>query len=142
MNSLIKPMNTGHLAAVGALADQLGYEVSLPDLQARFEELSGIPEHGFFVIEDQGVKGWIHLQIISILLKEKRVEIKALVVDESERSKGYGKALVNHAREWAKTNRLSTIYLTSNIMRNRAHAFYEREGFKNLKTSHFFELKI
>jgi GNAT superfamily N-acetyltransferase len=135
-------MNTGHLAAVGALADQLGYQVSLSELQARFEELSGNPENAFFILEENGIKGWIHLQIVSTLLKEKRVEIKALVVDESERSKGYGKTFLELAREWAKTNRVSTIYLSSNIMRDRAHLFYLREGFKQLKTSHFFELKI
>lgn len=142
MSTNIKPMNTGHLADVGALADQLGYQVSLSDLRSRFEEMSGNAENAFFVLEENGVKGWMHLMIVSTLLKEKRVEIKALVVDESVRSKGYGKAFINHAREWAKTNRLSTIYLSSNIMRERAHAFYLREGFKNLKTGHFFELKI
>jgi GNAT superfamily N-acetyltransferase len=50
--------------------------------------------------------------------------------------------LLNAVREWAKTNLVSTIYLSCNIIRDRAHAFYLREGFIEVKTSHFFEIEI
>jgi GNAT superfamily N-acetyltransferase len=142
MNPQVFSMNRKHLAGVGALSNQLGYPVNLSALEARLEELSSLPHHGLFVIEDDGVKAWIHLEIVYDLIEEKKVEIKALVVDENERSKGHGHALILTAREWAKTYLLSTIYLSCNIIRDRAHAFYLREGFIKTKTSHFFELKI
>lgn len=140
--TIVLPMSSGHLKMVGALSDQLGYSVALPELCERFKELSRLSHHALFVVVDEEVRGWMHLELVSDLIEEKKVEIKALVVDEKERGKGFGRLLINSAREWAKTYRVSTIYLSCNIIRDRAHAFYLREGFRKVKTSHFFELNI
>lgn len=142
MNSVVRPMNRNDLSHVGAMSDQLGYPVEMSDLIARFEGLSNLAHHALMVCEENSVKGWIHLELVSDLIEEKKVEIKALVVDQNERSKGTGSLLVKAALEWAKTYGVTTIYLSCNIIRDRAHAFYEREGFTRVKTSHFFELKI
>lgn len=135
-------MNRNDLSTVGALSDQLGYPVELNDLIARFETLIKLPNHALIVCGGKTVTGWIHLEAVNDLIEETKVEIKALVVDQNERSKGTGSLLVDAAREWAKTYGSNTIYLSCNIIRDRAHAFYEREGFSKVKTSHFFELKI
>jgi len=142
MNSVLRPMNRNDLELVGALSNQLGYPVKMSELITRFEELSALSHHALMVCGENAVKGWIHLELVSDLIEEKKVEIKALVVDESERSKGTGSLLVKAASEWAKTYGVTTIYLSCNIIRDRAHAFYEREGFSKVKTSHFLELKI
>jgi GNAT superfamily N-acetyltransferase len=130
------------LVAVGALSEQLGYPVEMQQLMARFEHISSLGHHALLVTGDHEVSGWIHLEAVSDLIEETKVEIKALVVDENMRSKGVGTVLVQAAKEWAKTYGSNTIYLSCNIIRDRAHAFYEREGFTKVKTSHFFELKI
>lgn len=135
-------MNRNDLDSVGAMSDQLGYPVEMNELIARFDELSSLSHHALMVCEEKSVKGWIHLELVSDLIEEKKIEIKALVVDQNERSKGTGSLLVKAASEWAKTYGVTTIYLSCNIIRDRAHAFYEREGFLKVKTSHFFELKI
>jgi GNAT superfamily N-acetyltransferase len=135
-------MNRNDLESVGAMSDQLGYPVDTNELNTRFEELMKLSHHALMVCEENSVKGWIHLEVVSDLIEERKVEIKALVVDQNERSKGTGSLLVKAASEWAKTYGVSTIYLSCNIIRDRAHAFYEREGFTRDKTSHFFELKI
>lgn len=135
-------MNRNDLSAVGALSDQLGYPVELSDLIARFEIINQLTNHALFVYEGKSITGWIHLEAVNDLIEETKVEIKALVVNQSERSKGVGSLLVKTAKEWAKTYGSNTIYLSCNIIRDRAHAFYEREGFSKVKTSHFFEMKI
>lgn len=135
-------MNRNDLSIVGALSDQLGYPVEMSDLKARFEKISTLPNHALIVCEGSSVTGWIHLEAVNDLIKSQKIEIKALVVDENQRGKGDGSLLVNAAVQWAKTFGSNTIYLSCNIMRDRAHAFYEREGFVKVKTSHFFELKI
>lgn len=135
-------MNRNDLKSVGAMSDQLGYPVKTSDLLARFEELTELSHNALMVCEENSVKGWVHLELVSDLIEEKKVEIKALVVEQNERSKGTGSLLVKAASEWAKTYGVTTIYLSCNIIRDRAHAFYEREGFTRVKTSHFFELKI
>lgn len=142
MTIRIVPMDHSHLEAVGPLTKQLGYAVTDAELLERFQELSASSLHQLLVLEENGVKGWMHLELVSNLIRGKQVEIKALVVEETERSKGYGHALVEAARNWAKTNQVRTIYLSCNIIRDKAHAFYLREGFNKIKTSHLFELKI
>ena len=142
MNSLVRRMNRNDLVLVGAISDQLGYAVESQVLSERFEGLLPLKSHALFVSEDDGIKGWIHLEVVFDLIEETKVEVKALVIDENARSKGHGSELLKTAREWAKTYGVSTIYLSCNILRERAHAFYLREGFTKVKTSHFFEAKI
>jgi GNAT superfamily N-acetyltransferase len=60
-------------------------------------------------------------------------------VDERNRGAGVGRALVSAAEEWAKESGLATIRVRSRIERDRAHKFYERDGYTRLKTQYVFE---
>lgn len=132
-----------HLPEVAKLAEQLGYPVLSQDLHLRWRKLSLNNRHGLFVYEEnKNILGWIHLECVEDLIEEEKVEIKALVVNENSRGQGIGKALIETAEKWAKTYQLHTIYLNCNILRNRTHDFYQREGFLNYKSSHFFEKKV
>ena len=137
------PMKEHHLVAVARLSDQLGYPVQLEELCARFRNLSGNTRHGLFVCEEnENILGWIHLECVEDLIEENKTEIKAIIVDENSRGNGIGKALLETAEKWAKTYQIHTIYLSCNIIRERTHQFYLRQGFENFKTSLFFEKKI
>ena len=128
---------------VAFLSDQLGYTVTENDIIHRFRKLISSNRHGLFVYEEnKNILGWIHLECVEDLIEEDKAEIKALIVSENSRGKGIGKALIKSAEKWAKTNHLHTIYLNCNILRERTHSFYEREGFSNYKNSRFFEKKI
>ena len=140
MNSIVKPMELKDLSSVTRLCAELGYPNSPDEIKARFLELQTLPNHCLLVVGD-GL-GWIHLEIVFDLIETKKIEIKALVIDEKFRGQRLGQKLLQASREWAEKNGLDTIYLSCNIMRDRAHAFYLREGFIKNKTSHFFELKF
>jgi GNAT superfamily N-acetyltransferase len=51
-----------------------------------------------------------------------------LVTDEKARSSGVGKALLDHLIALARTAGCKTFTLDSGLQRQRAHAFYLREG--------------
>lgn len=142
MNSIVKPMELKDLESVEHLCQELGYPTSKALIRERFELLGKQPRHGLFVVHDSKVEGFIHLEVVLDLIEEQKVEIKALVVNENQRGKGLGKLLIEKSREWAKSHGVSIIYLSCNILRDKAHAFYLREGFKKTKNSHFFELEI
>jgi ribosomal protein S18 acetylase RimI-like enzyme len=55
--------------------------------------------------------------------------IENVVVDEKQRSKGIGEALITHAIEEARKAGCYKVSLTSNKRRTEAHRFYERLGF-------------
>jgi GNAT superfamily N-acetyltransferase len=136
-------MSELHLDKVATLSDQLGYPVSRSDLLKRFTKISSEKRHKLFVYEENTkVLGWIHLECVEDLIEEDKVEIKALIVDENSRGKGVGRALIEAAEKWGKTYHLHTIYLNCNILRERTHQFYERQGFRKYKTSLFFEKTV
>lgn len=139
----ISRMEEHHLSEVAKLSDQLGYPVELSELRDRFLKLSPKKRHAFFVCEEnKNILGWIHLECVEDLIEEDKAEIKAFVVEENSRGNGIGKALIEIAEKWAKTYQLHTIFLNCNILRERTHKFYQREGFEKYKSSLFFEKKI
>lgn len=60
--------------------------------------------------------------------------LEDIIVDESQRGKGYGKILVENLINHAKEQGVSQIDLTSNPKRVAAHKLYESLGFKKRDT--------
>jgi len=87
---------------------------------------------------DGRVVGWIHVCVSYWIESNPRAEIGGLVVDEARRGSGVGKLLMQHAEDWARSKRLEAVYLRSNVIRKDAHRFYERLGYKNIKTQYAF----
>lgn len=61
--------------------------------------------------------------------------IQALVVDSEVRSSGAGEALMHEAEAWAISRGLPSASLYCRADRKRAHAFYERIGYRVKATS-------
>ena len=57
-------------------------------------------------------------------------EVQEMFVKEEYRSKEIGKTLVNALVGFAKSKSASQIEVTSNNVRENAHRFYQKEGFK------------
>ena len=142
MKSSIRPLASSDLESVLVLSKELGYPSEIEELKERFNILTKKDHHAIFIYDEGSVIGFIHLECVDDLIEERKLEIKALVVNENARGKGIGKALVEEAKKWAKKRELHTIYLNCNILRDRTHAFYLREGFTKVKTSHFFEIEV
>lgn len=83
--------------------------------------------------DDVGVIGWIHVAEKHALELDPFAEILALVVDEQARSRGVGATLVARAETWAAERALGLIRVRANVVRERAHRFYVRLGYSELK---------
>jgi (aminoalkyl)phosphonate N-acetyltransferase len=126
-------------AAAAALTTELGYPVDSSTMQARIERISAMADHGLFVAcRVDRVVGWIHVLTAHHLQSEARAEIGGLVVTADARSGGIGAMLVARAEQWARDSGLDGIVVRSQIMREAAHRFYLREGYKRTKTSAVF----
>ena len=68
----------------------------------------------------------------------KHIYIDDLVTDETSRSSGAGKCLIDWFRSYARENGCEQIHLDSGVQRFAAHRFYLREGFDI--TSHHFAM--
>jgi GNAT superfamily N-acetyltransferase len=57
-----------------------------------------------------------------------RAWVEDLAVHPEERSKGFGRALLDAAKTWARKRGATHLELDSALARTDAHRFYEREG--------------
>jgi len=128
------------IAALAPLADELGYPSTPEQVRQRFANISAASDQAAFVavINGGAVIGWIHVSEARSLETEPRAEITGLVVNSKFRSAGAGRLLVERGEEWARQRGLAVIGVRSNIIRERAHIFYERLGYTVTKTQRVF----
>ena len=91
---------------------------------------------------DGNVVGWVHASVRCLVESDPEAEIGGLVVDERCRSRGVGAALVRRAEQWVRSKGLTEIVVHTNVVRTRAHGFYERCGYQLLKQSMVYTKEI
>jgi GNAT superfamily N-acetyltransferase len=126
------------------LCEQLGYPSKPEDVARRLAGIESLPEHAVFVAEAAGgaLAGFVSVFVMRTLESNPFAEIGALVVDETRRSRGVGEQLVEQAEKWARENGCALVRLRSNVIRDRAHKFYERMGFQHYKTQKAFRKSL
>jgi len=144
MEIRIRPATREDCAALAMLADQLGYESSAEQIARRLEGLLRSDENQVFLAEasDENAAGWIGVFVHRSLSSDPRAEISSLIVDEKQRSRGIGAALVKRAEEWAIEKGCRIMGVHTNVTRERAHAFYERNGYTMAKTQKCFRKEL
>jgi len=127
-------------ARIAELAGQLGYPSSTADdIASRLKGMKHSNEHVVFVARLGGdIAGWLGAYVCRTVEADARAEISGLVVDERCRSRQIGLHLLERAERWAREKGCHTIGLRSNVIRDRAHSFYERHGYKHTKTQKSF----
>jgi GNAT superfamily N-acetyltransferase len=126
-------------ARIAELAGQLGYPSSADEIAKRLDGMKGLQEHAVFVAQvGDEIAGWLGAYVCRTVEADARAEISGLIVDEKFRSQGMGPLLLGRAEEWAREKGCCTIGLRSNVIRDRAHTFYERHGYKHIKTQKAF----
>lgn len=127
-------------ARIAELSGQLGYPTTEKQMNARLRDALKDKDAACFVAElrDGGVIGWIHVSTMPLLEVERRAEVNGLVVDEKARSGGAGAVLLTAAEKWARGKRCRSMSVRSNVLRERAHGFYLRNGYEHYKTQKAF----
>jgi len=126
------------------LAGQLGYPSTSDDIARRLTGFISNGEQVVFVAQlaDGTIAGWIGAFVYRCVEADARVEISGLVVDERFRSQSVGQLLLDRAEAWAREKGFTATSLRSNVIRERAHAFYERQGYEHTKTQKSFRKKL
>ena len=132
-----RPEDAGSIAA---MSDQLGYPATADEVTRRLNEIEDSDRHALYVaaLPSGHVVGWVHLYVCNIMVDDRRAEIWGLVVDDAHRGKAIGRRLMSKAEEWARKKECGAVCLRSNIIRDRAHHFYEDLGYVKAKTQHVF----
>jgi GNAT superfamily N-acetyltransferase len=136
----IRPALPEDASELARLSTQLGYPMAPGVAAAQLAGLTGQGDHALLVAEAAaGLAGWIQVSVSRIFESPDSAEIAGLVVDESRRGEGVGPALLRAAEEWARARGCRAVRVRSNVVRERAHAFYEREGYGKVKVQQVFE---
>lgn len=98
------------------------------------------PDAAVLVAEDERglVVGCASIAKVVTLAGGERAEIQSFVVEKGQRRRGIGTQLLAQLEAWAAERACPLVRLLSNVERDRAHAFYERNGYARVKTEHVF----
>jgi GNAT superfamily N-acetyltransferase len=136
----IRRAKSGDAPQLAELSAQLGYPATTAQMRKRLLGIKPSSQHAVFVADSakHGVIGWIHVSRQPLLEAEIRAEVNGLVVAEGQRSQGAGAKLLAAAENWARKRGCKGMSVRSNVIRDRAHKFYERHGYEHYKTQKSF----
>ena len=118
--------------ALAPLLGELGYPAPVDALASRIRRMLGRDDQRVLVAERDGAAlGLLALHVFPVLAYDRDLAmIMALVVTESARGLGVGRALIDRAEAVGKSLGASRLMVTTHVRRADAHAFYERLGFE------------
>ena len=140
----IRRARAGDAPQLAQLSGQLGYPTTTAEIKKRLQRLKPASQNALFVAEypDAGVVGWAHVSITHLMEVGTRAELNGLIVAEGQRSFGAGARLLQAAEDWAGKRGCPSMSVRSNVIRGRAHKFYERQGYEHYKTQKAFRKEL
>lgn len=131
----VRNARPGDAPDLARLCTQLGYPSTADVMPSRLSKLTGDSGDNAraFVAESKGAAvGLLTIHLRHTLNHEAPIaQITLLVVDETVRARGVGRALVDAAERWARERNSRRINVTTQLSRDGAHAFYERVGYRH-----------
>jgi GNAT superfamily N-acetyltransferase len=125
---------------IAELSAELGYPATAAEVATRLRKLAFGSPNALLVADSPsvGIIGWTHVSITYLVEIGTRAELNALIVSESARNQGAGAALLAAAETWARRHGCPSMSVRSNVLRERAHSFYLRQGYEHYKTQKAF----
>ena len=135
----VRRPEAGDYEKMADLATQLHYPSTMKQIEMRLEAMANSSQYAVYVAELPGgqIAGWIGLYVFRSVEQDSCAGISGLVVDQESRSLGIGKTLLDAAVSWARSQGCDAISVHSNVIRERAHQFYVRNGYKHVKTQKY-----
>jgi N-acetylglutamate synthase-like GNAT family acetyltransferase len=133
MGVLVREARLGDAEAIAPLLAQLDYPASVQQVRARLARLGLTGNDTVLVAEQDGqVVGVASLHVSWMIHMDRPTgRLMTLVVDETTRGTGIGRALVDECCTRAEAIHCARLELTSRLAREEAHTFYERVGFEH-----------
>ena len=134
---VVREAGDDDLPAVLALYAQpeldAGAALSIEEAQEVFDRMRAYPDYRLYVAEVSGrVVGTYTLAVMQGLNHQGATSglVEAVAVDPVWQGRGIGAAMMMQAREHCRRRGCYKMALSSNLRRERAHAFYEGLGFE------------
>lgn len=126
----VRRANNEDAANIAVLLTQLGYPVDASEIPSRLDRMHKIGAAAWVALDEEQIVGLVTAHILAVINRTGDVaQLTTLVVDESVRGKGIGRALVDAVEEYARKAGCERLSVTTHLDREGAHAFYARMGF-------------
>jgi PhnO protein len=144
MTNSIRAAKHADAGALASLSWQLGYPADAHDIARRLDELATNHVGEVLVAEadDGAVVGWAEASLQRHLVHDARAELAGLIVADGARNRGVGTALLHAVEAWARERGLPEVIVRANVIRERAHRFYLREGYAEKKRQAVFSRRL
>jgi GNAT superfamily N-acetyltransferase len=128
----VRDADEADIPAIARLLGQLGYPADERAVSRRFARIAASPVDRLFVAELDGqVVGLAGIHVSPSLEHDgDAAKVSAIVVDESFRRQGVGRALLDAVEAEARTRGCVLVFLTTAERRAEAHEFYRRLGWE------------
>jgi GNAT superfamily N-acetyltransferase len=136
----IREMSLKELDVAYDIVKQLRKELSYDKFEDLIYEMRERPYVMLGIFEKEKLVCFAGVVVQTNLYHKRHLFVDELVTDEKERSRGYGEMMLEYLRDYAKMAMCERIVLSSGLVREDAHRFYEREGF--VKKSYVFVKEI
>ncbi|MBO9717363.1 MAG: GNAT family N-acetyltransferase [Pseudoxanthomonas sp.] len=111
-----------------ALMARLRPRLSRGDYLAAVSRLMAAHGYRLVGLHDDGLRALAGIRIGEWLHTGRYLEVEDLVTAETDRSRGYGRALLGWIAGYARQQDCRQLRLVSGVQRVDAHRFYQREG--------------
>jgi GNAT superfamily N-acetyltransferase len=130
----------GEIAGCFAVMSQLRQQPQLVEAEfvgrVRAQQAQG---YRLAYLDDGGaVVAVAGFRVMEVLASGRTLYVDDLVTDETQRSRGYGKTMLDWLQAFAREAGCATFSLDSGTHRQEAHAFYFREGMR-VTSFHFLK---
>jgi GNAT superfamily N-acetyltransferase len=126
----IRNARPGDAEAMATLVAALGYPAPADVIASRLEEMVAANEIVLVAARGDAPIGLLTAHVTRVLHRPTPVgRLTALVVTESERGQGIGRALVDAAERLLAARGCALVEVTSHRRWEKAHAFYESLGY-------------
>lgn len=140
MSYTLRASEPGDAPALADLSTELGYPSSTDDVTRRLASVVAQPGNAVLVAvsDEREVVGWVHVFAAYRVESDGFAELGGLVVRETARGSGLGRALVEAAEAWARGAGFGQLRVRSNAVREATHRFYEHLGYATAKSQRVF----
>jgi GNAT superfamily N-acetyltransferase len=140
MTVRIREATLNDVPQIARLAGVLGYLMDAGEMSGRLRQVLKRPDELVLAAEadSDGLAGWTHAVIHTLLTSPLTCELQALVVSPRHRRLGAGRALVAAVEAWSLQRGVTSMIVRSNVVRPESHAFYPSLGYARTKTQHVY----
>jgi GNAT superfamily N-acetyltransferase len=125
----IRELDLKELYSAYDVVKQLRTALSYDEFEDLIYEMRHIEYKMFGIMDAEVLLTYAGVAVQTNLYHKRHLYVFDLVTDAKYINKGYGEMMLEYLRDYAKTAMCENIVLSSGFEREKAHKFYEKNGF-------------